>query len=67
MSEKQALEDAGETVKKDGDEEIDKVRRKTGYFVLPVYVPFQNYQIFLIHVGYSCYLSAKIENNVKHI
>lgn len=34
MSEKQALEDAGETDENDGDEEIDKVRRKTGYFVL---------------------------------
>ena len=30
----QALEDAGETDENDGDEEIDKVRRKTGYFVL---------------------------------
>lgn len=34
MCEKQALEDAGETDENDGDEEIDKVRKKTGYFVL---------------------------------
>lgn len=34
MSEKQALEDAGETGENDGDEEIDKVNRKTGYVVL---------------------------------
>ena len=34
MSEKQALEDAGETDENDEDEEIDKVKRKTGYFVL---------------------------------
>ena len=36
MSEKQALEDAGETDENDEDEEIDKVRRKTGYFLLHV-------------------------------
>ena len=34
MSGKQALEDAGETDENDEDEEIDKVKRKTGYFVL---------------------------------
>ena len=34
MSEKQALEDAGETDENDEDEEIDKVKRKTEYFVL---------------------------------
>ena len=36
MSEKQALEEAGETDENDEDEEIDKVRRKTGYFLLHV-------------------------------
>ena len=36
MSEKQVLEDAGETDENDEDEEIDKVRRKTGYFLLHV-------------------------------
>ena len=34
MSEKQALEDAGESDENDEDEEIDKVKRETGYFVL---------------------------------
>lgn len=34
MSEKQALDYAGETDENDEDEEIDKVKRKTGYFVL---------------------------------
>ena len=34
MSEKQALEDAGERDENDEDEEIDKVKRETGYFVL---------------------------------
>ena len=37
MPEKQALEDAGETDENDEDEEIDKVRRKAGYFLLHVY------------------------------
>ena len=36
MSETQALEDAGETAENDDDEEIDKVRRKTGHFLLHV-------------------------------
>ena len=34
MSEKQALEDAGESDENDKDEEIDKVKREAGYFVL---------------------------------
>ena len=36
MSETQALEDASETDENDDDEEIDKVRRKTGHFLLYV-------------------------------
>ena len=56
MSEKQALEDAGETDENDEDEEIGKVKRITGYFAL---CPFQNYQIFLIHIGYSCYYQQR--------
>ena len=36
MSQKQALEEAGETDENDEDEKIDKVRRKTGYFLLHV-------------------------------
>ena len=36
MSEKRALEEAGETDENDEDEEIDKARRKTGYFLLHV-------------------------------
>lgn len=57
MSEKHlALEDVGETDENDGYEEIDKVKRKTGYLC---YVPFQNYQIFVIHVGYSCYYQQR--------
>lgn len=57
MSEKHlALEDVGETDENDGDEEIDKVKRKTGYLC---YVPFQNYKIFVIHVGYSCYYQQR--------
>lgn len=47
MSEKQA----GETDENDEDEEIDKVKRKQGILC---YVPIQNYQIIIIHVGYSC-------------
>ena len=54
MPEKRALEEAGETDENDEDEEIDKARRKTGYFCYR-YVPFRNYQIFVIRVGYSCY------------
>ena len=54
MSGKQALEDAGETDENDEDEEIDKVKRKTGY------IPFQNHQIFEIRVlGYSCYYQQR--------
>ena len=36
MSEKQAFEEAGETDENDEDEEIDKVRKKAGYFLLHV-------------------------------
>ena len=64
MSEKQALEDGGETDENDGDEEIDKVNRKTVYFLL-CSVPK------LLDICNSCWifmlLSAKIENNVKDI
>ena len=64
MSEKQALEDTGETDENDKDEEIDKVKRKTGYFVLcsiPKLPDICNTcRIFML-------LSAKIENNIKHI
>ena len=64
MSENQALEDAGETDENDEDEEIDKVRRKTGYFLLHVCsIPkspdiCNTCRIFML-------LSAKAEN--KHI
>lgn len=47
MSEKQA----GET-DENADEEIDKVKRKQGILY---YVISQNYQIIVIHVGYSCF------------
>ena len=66
MSEKQALEDAGETDENDEDEEIDKVKRKTGYFVLcsiqklPDICNTCTCRIFML-------LSAKMENNIKHI
>ena len=63
MSEKQALEDAGETDENDEDEEIDKVKRITGYFAL-CSIPklpdiFNTCRIFML-------LSAKIENKIKH-
>ena len=60
MSERQALEEAGETNENDEDEEIDKVKRKTRYFLLHVqYVPFRSYQLFVIRVGYSCYYQQR--------
>ena len=62
MSEKQALEDAGETDENDEDEEIDQVKRKAGYFVLcsiPKLPDICNTRrIFML-------LSAKIENNIS--
>ena len=64
MSEKQALKDAGETDENDWNEEIDKVKRKTGYFEL-CSIPK------LPDICNTCWifmlLSAKIENNVKYI
>ena len=65
MSEKQALEDAGETAENDEDEEIDKVKKETGYFVLcsiPKLSDISNTctRIFML-------LPAKIENNIRHI
>ena len=54
MSEKQALEDAGETDENDDDEEIDKVRRKTGCFLLHV-CSIPKLLDFVIRVGFSCY------------
>lgn len=57
MSEKQALEDAGETDENDEDEEIDKVKRKTGYFVLcsiPKLPDISNTcRIFMLHCTIS--------------
>ena len=51
QTEKQALEDAGETDEKDEDEVIDKVKRKNRISLCRV--PFQNYQIVVIRVGYQ--------------
>ena len=64
MSEKQVLEDAGETDENHKDDEMDKVKRRTGYFVLcsiPKLPDICNTcMIFML-------LSAKIENNIKYV